>query len=326
MKKIFWLITILLLLAPQAALAENLIDNPDFEAVSGGLPVGWAADMWLTDEGVSELTAVVDAYEGVYSAKVRNLSANDARFSQTVRVEPGALYRIACRVKAQGVGLGKDGAGISIQDTFASSELLYDTRGEWVPVELYGVTGDSQTHLTVMARLGGYGSINTGTAWFDSFVMERVDEVPANIDVYSFESLSDQDGGAAADDFEDVDFDGEGASRGGPYTALLIAVGLLSALVMGVSAWLVGRRGALESASDGALRRALWMAIFVGFAVRAVLAVVVRGYPNDISSFEGWSARMAATGPAGFYAAEAFCDYPPGYMYVLWVVGRCATS
>lgn len=28
---------------------------------------------------------------------------------------------------------------------------------------------------------------------------------------------------------------------------------------------------------------------------------------------------MTQLGPAGFYAADQFCDYPPAYLYVLWL-------
>ena len=56
-------------------------------------------------------------------------------------------------------------------------------------------------------------------------------------------------------------------------------------------------------------------------AVRIVLAVNVPGYSVDINCFTAWSLRMAERGPAGFYAADYFCDYPPGYMLLLWPVG-----
>ncbi len=313
MKKILWLTVLLALLLPQAALAENLIENPGFETVSGGLPAAWQRDMWDRSEGVSELIAEGGAYEGAYCAKVENFSANDARFAQNVPVEPGALYRVTCRIRAEGVGEDEDGAGISVKDTFASSELVYDTQGAWVPVELYGIAGDDQTEITVLARLGGYGSTNTGTAWFDDFRMEKVDSAPADANVYSFTTLS-------ADDGEDVDFSAADEPQKGPYTLLLSLIGALSVLMMLWSA-LAARRGALENLSQPSLKRLLWAALAAGLIVRAVVAVTVYGYGVDMGDFSAWAARMAVTGPSGFYSADVFCDYPPGYMYVLWVIG-----
>jgi len=313
MKKILVALIMMVFILPQAALAENLIQNPGFEEVSGGLPVGWQRDMWDTSEGVSYLTADSDAFSGAYSAKVENLSDNDARFKQTVQVEPGAMYLITCRVMAQGVGEGEDGAGISIENTFASSELLYDTNGEWVPVELYGIAGEDQTELTVMARLGGYSSTNTGTAWFDEFSMQKIDSAPAGATVFDFTTL-------AADGGEDVDFSDGEEDAGGNYTKLMLLVAVLSLIIMALFAW-GGGRGALDGLSEAALRRLLWASVAVGFIIRAVVAVTIYGYGVDMGDFAAWGARMTVTGPSGFYAADVFCDYPPGYMYALWLIG-----
>ena len=37
--------------------SENLLVNGDFSLVDGDLPEGWRREMWLTDTGVSVLTA-----------------------------------------------------------------------------------------------------------------------------------------------------------------------------------------------------------------------------------------------------------------------------
>lgn len=314
MKKIICLVVLLAALLPQAALAENLIKNPGFEAITGDMPADWQRDMWTHDAGVSQLSVDGGAYAGNSCAKVENLSENDARFAQTVAVEPSATYRITCRVKAEGVGDEEDGAGISIKDTFASSELLYDTQGEWVPVELYGVTGPDQTSLTVMARLGGYGSTNTGTAWFDDFDMEKIDAAPAGATVCTFTPIE------AKGDNQDVDFSADAAPEKGPYTTWLILLEVLSVLLIALAA-LAASRGALEKLSQPALKRLLWLSLAAGLVVRAVVAVTVYGYGVDMGDFAAWGARMAVTGPTGFYSADVFCDYPPGYMYVLWAIG-----
>ena len=315
MKKMLWLLALMMIIMPQAALADNLIRNPGFEEVSGSMPADWQPDMWEHEEGVSELTVDAGGYAGNLCAKVVNLSENDARFTQTVPVEPGALYRITCRIRVEGVKDGEDGAGISIKDTFATSELLYDTQGAWVPVELYGIAGDDQTELTVMARLGGYGSTNIGTAWFDEFSMEKVDSAPVGAEVNDFTTI-----GSGGDE-ESVDFSSNNdASKGGPYTGFLITVAALSFLLMALAAWGTAR-GALDGLSEKALKRLLWLALAAGLAVRALIAVTVYGYGVDMGDFAAWGARMVSTGPSGFYSADVFCDYPPGYMLVLWALG-----
>src|SRR5206468_5401590 len=59
----------------------------------------------------------------------------------------------------------------------------------------------------------------------------------------------------------------------------------------------------------------------VGLALRLLLAPR-GGVPFDLDTFAGWAQRLARTGPNGFYAQPGLSDYPPGYLYVLWAIGR----
>lgn len=52
-----------------------------------------------------------------------------------------------------------------------------------------------------------------------------------------------------------------------------------------------------------------------------VLALVTDGYPYDMSCFVAWGDKLAAEGPAAFYSEGYFADYPPGYLWVLGLVG-----
>ena len=64
--------------------------------------------------------------------------------------------------------------------------------------------------------------------------------------------------------------------------------------------------------------------LFVGFIVRLTLAYVLlpaSGFESDIGTFTAWALRLAEGGPGSFYATAGFADYPPGYLYVLWLVG-----
>lgn len=61
-------------------------------------------------------------------------------------------------------------------------------------------------------------------------------------------------------------------------------------------------------------------AIALGVAVR-LLVFRGSGFPSDVGTFMAWGQRMAAIGPAHFYAPGYFTDYPPGFLYVLWLIG-----
>ena len=40
-----------------------------------------------------------------------------------------------------------------------------------------------------------------------------------------------------------------------------------------------------------------------------------------MNCFEAWAQRMWEVKPWNFYSDEVFCDYPPAYLLVLWLVG-----
>lgn len=59
----------------------------------------------------------------------------------------------------------------------------------------------------------------------------------------------------------------------------------------------------------------------VAFCIRLLCTKFYYGHEGDMSCFIGWSDMMFNNGPDGFYTSELFADYPPLYMYVLWLVG-----
>ena len=60
--------------------------------------------------------------------------------------------------------------------------------------------------------------------------------------------------------------------------------------------------------------------IVAGVLVR-LLVLRSPGFPSDVATFQAWAERLAQIGPARFYEPGYFSDYPPGYLYVLWLFG-----
>ncbi|MBM3269387.1 MAG: phospholipid carrier-dependent glycosyltransferase [Candidatus Sericytochromatia bacterium] len=65
-----------------------------------------------------------------------------------------------------------------------------------------------------------------------------------------------------------------------------------------------------------------WFANWLTAALilRLVLVALPVGFWIDIGSFQAWSNKLAEAGPTKFYES-IWSDYPPAYMYVLWVLG-----
>ena len=60
-----------------------------------------------------------------------------------------------------------------------------------------------------------------------------------------------------------------------------------------------------------------WPVLAAALVVRLVLAAVTEGYTYDMSCFISWGDKLLQEGPAAFYSADYFADYPPGYLPVL---------
>ena len=307
-KKIwYWLCAVALVAAAvllffprrQAVTYENLIRNGDFEQITNGLPQEWYTDAYFPQKSYTSYT--VDAGMTGKSGHIVNYQANDARFAQTVTVSPNTLYRLHGFIKAQAVG--GLGANLSVEGVYAFPDPVFDTKGEWTEVTLFGRTGPSQYSVTVYARLGGYSGEASGEAWFDDVSLNRVDAVESG-----FKETLWYQGPSSGEK--------EAAQRTG--TGLLLGGSVLYAALF----FLLIRWWKTAPGPNGKGFSPVAVAVLAaGFFLRLAIAWMVPGYDVDIGCFRGWADQMAASGPIAFYQDAGFCDYPPGYLWVLWLLG-----
>ena len=281
----------------------NLIANGDFSILEDGQPKGWETGMWVTSAGASYLEAVTLA-DGTTAALVENAASNDARFEQAVAVRENTTYKLTARVMAEGCGEGTKGANVSFSGIYGTSRDLHDTDGQWETLTLYGRTGKGQKEVTVMVRLGGYGSENTGKAWFTDVRLEQVETVPVGETVLDLAT-------PAPSKKTDTSEPKTARDMSIPLLigAAVVYLALAAALVRGLTNQRLNARAGLLAVLLGAL------------AIRVLLAFTVEGYGVDMGCFGAWAGKMAAGGPSNFYEAGYFCDYPPAYMLVLWLFG-----
>lgn len=67
--------------------------------------------------------------------------------------------------------------------------------------------------------------------------------------------------------------------------------------------------------------RVLLAILSAALATRVVLGALTDGHAMDVNTFSAWAGH-AADGLLSFYSPGYFADYPPGYIYVLWIVGK----
>jgi len=49
-----------------------------------------------------------------------------------------------------------------------------------------------------------------------------------------------------------------------------------------------------------------------------------QGLSTDLGLFRSWATTLASVGPGAFYGTAGSANYPPGYLYVLWLIGALA--
>ena len=282
--------------------------NGDFSQLDDrGMPRYWEKDGYGT---LTDVTFRVETQEdGAKAAHISSLTAHDARFAQQVAVEPDTLYCLHGWVKAQAAG--GLGANLSIAGVYAFSDPVYDSHEEWKEIFLYGRTQKDQTSVTVFIRLGGYSGETSGDAWFRDISLEAVTQVPDGSKVLYWGISSEK-----TDSGTNIT-----ASTG---KGFLILCTLLWAALFSMLLAFFRRQEHRPTVGAHRLNRqylltfVLLMAL--GFIARIAVSLLVPGYDVDINCFTGWARRMSDVGPMEFYSGY-FCDYPPGYLLVLWVLG-----
>lgn len=61
--------------------------------------------------------------------------------------------------------------------------------------------------------------------------------------------------------------------------------------------------------------------VAAAFLLRVILGAVYKGHSSDMSCFTAWANAVFEHGFSRFYTLDMFHDYPPGYMYILYIVG-----
>ncbi|WP_438445933.1 glycosyltransferase family 39 protein [Gorillibacterium sp. sgz5001074] len=300
----------LLLCAAPAGAAENLLKNGSFE--EGKEPSSWEQDVWNHGDTYSKFQTVTEgARSGGRAVLIESLRENDAKLVQTVKVKENTLYRLSGWIRAESAGTGAKGANLSVMGSLETSADYADTHGQWQFVELYGRTGAKQKELKAAVRLGGYGSLNKGKAYFDDIVLEEVGSAPAGAKVISFmeEQAPASSGGTPAE-----------VTTGTPFK--LIAYALAFFALYAAAYILLFRQERLSRYGSRGLRSLVLALLAAGLVSRYLLAPVITGHTGDMNTFEAWARHAATAGIAHFYDTDMFVDYPPGYIYVLYLVGK----
>ena len=102
-----------------------------------------------------------------------------------------------------------------------------------------------------------------------------------------------------------------------------IFAGAMLAAILSYALWLLMRPLLREGTAH--LKRVLLL--LTGLLVLKAFALqFFAGFSVDLGTYEAWALKIATEGPAHAYQQGYFLDYPPGYLYALWVAGAFANA
>src|SRR4051794_30570904 len=96
---------------------------------------------------------------------------------------------------------------------------------------------------------------------------------------------------------------------------------------------MTGGQKSTRALAEAARRFAWWLETPLGLATMFGVALVVRlliapyfGFYGDLRLFRLWAVRLGEIGTHRFYADGQLADYPPGYLYVLWLTAKISAA
>jgi len=168
---------------------ENLVVNPGFVKGAGETPDHWRTEAW---DQKAEVTSYAWIHEPGQPAEleVNNTKPNDARWMQSLTLEPGWYY-FSVQVRTEGVGDNATGASLSIMEDGAMS---HDVRGStpWREVGFSLKIGARGDDVEIALRLGGYASLNTGRAFFRDVKVVKVEAPSAGDPHFELDTVRKQ--------------------------------------------------------------------------------------------------------------------------------------
>lgn len=97
---------------------------------------------------------------------------------------------------------------------------------------------------------------------------------------------------------------------------------IVLAAVLGGALWSLQLKEAIAEPKSSE-RNAMYIigVMVAGFAAHIIAAACYYGHKTDMSCFVGWSTNIFENGLASFYQSDGLHDYPPGYVYIMYVLG-----
>ncbi len=171
-------IFILVLLAVQTGMGQNIVQNPGFEEGNADSPNSWFQSVV---EGSADFIWCSDVvHNGSKSVHISHTDSATSSYYQTISVSPSFEYRVSAYIKTDGVEEGsmwfEGGAQIMITGDVTGywwdnmTEKISGTK-DWTKVTMEFSTKEGAETVEINCNLGAGLKIR-GDVWFDDIILE----------------------------------------------------------------------------------------------------------------------------------------------------------
>jgi hypothetical protein len=158
--------------------AAELLHNGDLAKGSGNQPDNWRTEAWVNDPDAVAFNWTRPANAGGGQLEVNAIKPNDARWMQSLSLTQGWYY-MSVDIRTEDVGADNSGATISVMEDGIMSPEVKGT-SNWTRVGLYMHVGQKGADIDVALRVGGFGSLNKGRAFFRNASVIPIAALPPN--------------------------------------------------------------------------------------------------------------------------------------------------
>ncbi len=159
-----------------SAAPGNILLNGDLAKGSENQPDNWRTEAWVNGPDAVRYTWTHPTAGNPGTAAVENLKPNDGRWMQSLTL-PAGWYYCSADVRTENVGTAATGASISMmEDGIMSSDVRGTT--DWQRLGFYVKVSGRGADVDIALRVGGFGSLNVGRAFFRDARVERIAAPP----------------------------------------------------------------------------------------------------------------------------------------------------
>jgi dolichyl-phosphate-mannose-protein mannosyltransferase len=160
------------------AAQRNILLNGDLDKGTENQPDDWRTEAWINGPAAVRYTWIHPAAGRPGTVEVENIKPNDGRWMQSLTL-PAGWYYCSADLRTENVGTAATGATISMmEDGIMSSDVRGTT--DWQRLGFYVKVTGSGADVDIALRVGGFGSLNVGRAFFRDARVERIAAPPPN--------------------------------------------------------------------------------------------------------------------------------------------------